>query len=66
MEKLIRFFVGVLLLLVAAAAFVAVLDAGLRASEQEDCNKYQKWREQGHAVVPPKWCYEEGFLEESP
>ena len=63
MEKLIRFFVASILIVAGAAAFAAVLDAGLRASEEEDCRKYESWKEQGHPVVPPNWCYEEGFLE---
>lgn len=63
MEKLFRMAMNGVLFVAGVVAFALVLNLGLRASEKEDCLKLQAWKEKGHTVVPPEWCYEEGFLE---
>jgi hypothetical protein len=52
----------VMVAIVATMAIVALMDAGLRASEEQDCVQMQSWKERGHSVVPPQWCFDEGYL----
>ena len=47
----------------AAGPLYARVNAGLRAEEKRDCIEMQSLRLEGYEVVPPKWCYEQGFLD---
>ena len=47
----------------AAGPLYARVNAGVRAEEKRDCIEMQSLQEEGYDVVPPSWCYEEGFLD---